>query len=109
MRIITYIRPCILNYLFLLPVRANLISSSRYILCSIVVEYLISDNNPIRVYIVAIVFLANSEFTCFYGSYYLLWWEKLRSTHSSVGCVSKESSGPEENQMHRILGDPNSA
>ena len=49
------IRPCKLYYLLLTPVRANYLTPSGYILY-IVVEYLISDNNPRRVYIVAIVF-----------------------------------------------------
>ena len=63
------IRPCKLNYLFLIPVRANFLSPSGYILC-IVVEYLISDNNPRRVYIVAIVFFKESS--CYYGTITLL-------------------------------------
>ena len=50
------IRPCKLNYLFLIPVRIHL---------CIVVEYLISDNNPRRVYIVAIVLFKESS--CYYG------------------------------------------
>ena len=63
------IRPCKLNYLFLIPVRANFISPSGYILC-IAVEYLISDNNPRRIYIVAIVFFKVSS--CYYGTITLL-------------------------------------
>ena len=65
-----YIRPCKLNYLFLIPVRANFLSPSGYILC-IAVEYLISDNNPRRIYIVAIVFFKVSS--CYYGTITLLW------------------------------------
>ena len=64
-----YLRPCKLNYLFLIPVRANYLSPSGYILC-IVVEHLISDNNPRRVYIVAIVFFKESSFIMALLHYY---------------------------------------
>ena len=52
---ILFLRPCKLNNLFLIPVRANFLPPSGYILC-FVVEYLISVNNPRRIYIVSIVF-----------------------------------------------------
>ena len=57
------LRPSKINNLFLIPVRANFLFPSGYILC-IVVEYLISDNNPKRVYIVGIVFQKVSY--CYY-------------------------------------------
>ena len=49
------VRPCKLNNLFLIPVRANFLPPSGYILC-FVIEYLILVNNPRRVIIVVIVF-----------------------------------------------------
>ena len=51
----TAVRPCKLNNLFLIPVRAKFLSPSGYILC-FVVEYLISGDNPRRVYIVGVAF-----------------------------------------------------
>ena len=62
------VRSCKLNYLSLIPVRANFPSPSGYIL-SIVVEYLNSDNNPRRAYI-AIVFF--KERSWYYGTITLL-------------------------------------
>ena len=49
------VRPCKLNNLFLIPVRANFLPPSGYILC-FVIEYLILVNNPRRINIVVIVF-----------------------------------------------------
>ena len=50
------IRPCKLNSLILILVRANFLSPFGKNLC-IIVEYLISDNNSQSVHIVVIVFL----------------------------------------------------
>ena len=50
-----FVRPCKLNNLFLIPVRANFLPPSGYILC-FVIEYLILVNNPRRINIVGIVF-----------------------------------------------------
>ena len=49
------LRPCKLNNLFLIPVRANFLPPSGYILC-FVIEYLILVNNPRGINIVVIVF-----------------------------------------------------
>ena len=65
-----YLRQCKINNFFLIPVRANFLLPSGYILC-IVIEYLISDNNPKRVHIVGVVFQKVSS--CYYGTMTLVY------------------------------------
>ena len=56
-----FVRPCKINNLFLIPVRAYVLPLSVNTL-SIVVEYLMLDNNPRRVYIVGNVFQKVSSY-----------------------------------------------
>ena len=69
------IRPCEINNLFLFPARANFLPPSGYILF-IVIEFLISDNNPRRVCFVGIVFYRESF--CYYNTR-ILFYTQLNS------------------------------